>query len=35
MALHAQLPVAVFARTRGLHLTVVDCGVADNLATRA
>ena len=31
MALHAQLPVSVFARLQGLHLTVVDCGVADNL----
>lgn len=35
MALHAQLPVAVFARLQGLHLTVVDCGVADNLAPHA
>lgn len=28
MSLHAQLPVSVFARLHGLHLTVVDCGVA-------
>ena len=31
MALHAQLPVSVFARLQGLHLSVVDCGVADVL----
>lgn len=35
MALHAQLPVSVFARLQGLHLTVVDCGVAENLAPHA
>jgi nicotinate-nucleotide--dimethylbenzimidazole phosphoribosyltransferase len=35
MALHAQLPVAVFARLQGLQLTVVDCGVAENLAPHA
>jgi nicotinate-nucleotide--dimethylbenzimidazole phosphoribosyltransferase len=35
MALHSQLPVSVFARLQGLHLTVVDCGVADNLAPHA
>lgn len=35
MALHAQLPVSVFARLQGLHLTVVDCGVADTLPPHA
>ncbi len=35
MALHAQLPVSVFARVQGMHLTVVDCGVADNLPPHA
>lgn len=35
MALHAQLPVSVFARLQGMHLTVVDCGVADNLPPHA
>jgi len=35
MALHAQLPVSVFARLQGLHLTVVDCGVAENLPPHA
>jgi len=35
MALHAQLPVSVFSRLQGLHLTVVDCGVAENLPPHA
>lgn len=35
MALHAQLPVSVFARLQGLHLTVVDCGVAEILPPHA
>jgi nicotinate-nucleotide--dimethylbenzimidazole phosphoribosyltransferase len=30
--LRGQLPVSVFARFQGMELSVVDCGVADNLA---
>lgn len=33
--LHAQLPVAALARLQGLHLSVVDCGIADKLPPHA
>ena len=32
MALSGQLPLAVFARIQQIALTVVDCGVAENIA---
>ena len=31
-ALSGQLPLAVFARIQQIALTVVDCGVAENIA---
>lgn len=35
MALHTELPVAALARLQGLHLSVVDCGIADTLPPHA
>jgi nicotinate-nucleotide--dimethylbenzimidazole phosphoribosyltransferase len=32
-ALSGQLPLAVFARIQRIELTVVDCGVAENIGT--